>query len=300
MSQDNTDFLSKITSFFSNAFIGDSTGSQSLFENFDGGSQILSLAQKGVNEAAEHILYQEYLKEHFAMYSVEDGSASAKKPSALTYEQEYLLAGKLSDQENLSSVISRIVFLRTILDFVTILGDSAKRNEARVAAAALVGFTGLPFLVSITQVILLLCWSFAEALLDVSALMMGKEVPVIKNKTILQLPEIFMINRNFLESKAKAVTDTKQLSVSYQDYLRVFLLMKSKKELVYRSADLMQENIAIRYNEKNFDINNCLYGFEASADFTIKPKFIAVSYIKNFLNINPQGFGFTAKAAYSY
>ena len=84
------------------------------------------------------------------------GEDIKRKPSVLTYEQEYLLVGKYNDFDNLSSVISRIIFLRTILDFVSLLGDSSKCNEAKLAAAALVGFTGLPILVSITQTILML------------------------------------------------------------------------------------------------------------------------------------------------
>ena len=77
----------------------------------------------------------------------------------------------------------QITLLRTVMDFASIVGDSTKRNEARALAILLVGFTGLPILIGITQAIILLAWSFAEALLDVCALMMGKEIPVIKKKT---------------------------------------------------------------------------------------------------------------------
>ncbi|MDD3174110.1 MAG: DUF5702 domain-containing protein, partial [Herbinix sp.] len=244
MSQVDIDFFSKLTSFFKSAAIGESgLGMGSLFESFGSGTQILSKAGDGANKVTEHFLYQEYLKEHFMMFSAEEEDTAVSKPSALAYEQEYLLVGELTDQENLSSVISRMVFLRTVLDFVSILGDSAKLNEAKAVATALVGFTGLPILVGITQVLILLSWSLAEALCDVSALMMGKEVPILKKKIVLEFPEIFMINRSFLQSKATAVESTKELSFSYQDYLRVFLLMKSKEDLAYRSMDLMQQNI---------------------------------------------------------
>lgn len=300
MAQQDTDFLSKLKTFFKNASIGDSNlNTGSLFESFGDGSQIMDLAGKGINKAAELFLYQEYLKEHFGMYTA-DGETANRKPSALAYEQEYLLIGKSADRENLSSVVSRIVFLRTILDFASILGDSARRNEARLAAVALVGFTGLPFLVGITQGLILLCWSLAEALLDACTLMMGKKVPVLKKKVVLQLPEIFMINRKFLQLKAREVTGKNEVSFSYQDYLRIFLLLKNKTDLAYRSMDLMQENIKLRYDVGKFCIGNCMFGYKVSAQFSIPPKFIGVSYVKNFLNINPKGFSYSAKAADSY
>ncbi len=325
LSQENTDFLSKLSSFFESATIGgDSTDMSALFGSFGEGSNFLSALGGGINGVAVHFLYQEYLKEHFSMYPVEavegdsgglsvdatekgSGSLSVDtaektsgKPSVLAYEQEYLLVGKASDQDNISSVISRILFLRTILDFVSIIGDSAKRDEARLAASALVGFTGLPILISITQAIIMLVWSFAEALLDVCALMMGKEVPIFKKKVVLELPELFMINRSFLQTKAEAIADSKELSLSYQDYLRIFLLIKSKEDIAYRSLDLMQENIKIRYDDSNFNIMNCLFGYQANADFRIEPKFMKLPFVQKVLGGKAKEYLFSVKASYCY
>jgi hypothetical protein len=301
LSQENTDFFAKISSFFGSASIGgDSSGLGSLFGSFGDGSQLLNMAGDGINALAEHFLYQEYLKEHFGMFPMAGEDTTLRKPSALVYEQEYLLIGKTSDMDNLSSVISRILFLRTVLDFVSILGDSAKRNEAKLVATSLVGFIGLPILVSITQVLILLIWSFAEALLDVCALMMGKEVPILKKNISLEFPELFLINRSFLQTKASSLADTKELSLSYHDYLRVFLLLKSKEDLCYRSLDLMQENIRIRYGEDTFQIQNCLYGFDAEAEFTVASKFTGISFVQKYLGQNPDGYRFLTKAVYSY
>lgn len=306
MSDVDTDYLAMLTSFFKNAAIGDeNSGMRALFESFGDGGKILAMAGDGVNKLAEHFLYQEYLKEHFGMYEAEkadntDKMDKTKKPSVLDYEQEYLLVGKLTDKENLSSVIARTLFLRTILDFVSLVGDSTKRNEAEAAAIGLVGFTGLPFLVSITQVLIMLCWALAEAMLDVCTLMLGKEVPILKKKVILELPELFMINRGFLEQKARALTDTKETSLSYPDYLRIFLLLKSKKDIAYRSLDLMQEDIRLRYDADTFSICNCIFGYEAAADYSIAPKFIGISFVKRLLNISPKNYHFTAGAGYCY
>ncbi len=300
MSQEETNLILKLEGFLKNTFLGkDNSSMGELFQSFGSISKVRTMAEEGINKLAEHLLYQEYLKEHFALYMPKE-EAEENKPSALSYEQEYLLIGQTSDQGNLSSVISRILFIRTILDFVSILGDGAKLQQAKATAAALVGFTGLPILISITQAVILILWSLAEALLDVSALMMGKEVPIMKKKVVLELPDLFVINRTFLQSKASSVVNSNELSFSYQDYLRMFLLMKSKEDIAYKSLDLMQENIKLRYNNNSFHIDHCLFGYVATAEYMIEPKFINISYFKKFLNINPKGYPYSTELSYSY
>ena len=300
MAKEDTDFLSVLSSFFENTVIGGmNLGTGNLFGSFGSTAEFTSMAGDSINMVAENFLYQEYLKEHFGMFPMEGDDIKARKPSVLIYEQEYLLAGKMSDQDNLSSVVSRIILIRTILDFVSILGDRTKINEAKLAASALVGFTGLPILVSITQTIILLVWSFAEALMDTCALMMGKEVPILKKKVVLEFPELFLLNRIFLQTKASKIVDTKELSFSYHDYLRVFLLTKNKEDLAYRSMDLIQENINIRYID-SFQIHNCLFGYKVKADFKIEPKFTAFYFVKKQIGSNNGDFLFSAEAAYSY
>ena len=300
MAKEDTDFLAVLTSFFENTVIGGmNSGTGNLFGSFGNTAEFTTMAGDSINVVAEHFLYQEYLKEHFGMFPKEGEDLKARKPSVFIYEQEYLLAGKTSDQDNLSSVVSRVIFLRTILDFVSILGDKTKINEAKLAASALVGFTGLPILVSITQTLILLVWSFAEALADTCALMMGKEVPILKKKVVLELPELFMLNRTFLQTKASKIVEAKELSFSYHDYLRIFLLTKNKEDLVYRSMDLMQENINMRYVDP-FQIQDCLFGYKVKADFRIEPKFTAFSFVQKQIGSNNGDFLFSTEAAYSY
>ena len=315
LQDDDTNFLSELSSFFEKANIGGkNSGLGSLFGDFGDGTKIASAFGTSANKAAERYLYQEYLKEHFGSYQAEKANEIAiaknisndkaadkeQKPSVLAYEQEYLLAGKASDQENLASIISRIVLIRTIFDFVSILGDKAIREEAKLVAISLVGFTGLPILISVTQILILLGWAFAEALLDTSALMMGKEVPIIKKTISMEFPELFLINREYMQKKSAKMADTKELSFTYQDYIRVFLLMKKQKDLAYRSMDLMQENIRLRYGEETFQIKNCLFGYDAKADFIIENKFTGFSFVQKQLNGSTGNFHFSTRASYSY
>jgi hypothetical protein len=299
--QTNTeDFGVMISSFFTDSLQGGEENEMgNLLYSFGDANELAVSMEDGINRITEHLLYQEYLKEHFEGYKAENSELSGRKPSMLTYEQEYILVGNASDRENLSSVISRIVFMRMMLNFVTLLGDKARCEEAKLAAAAMVGFTGLPMLISITQAVLLLVWSFAEGLVDTCALLMGNEVPILKQQLLLQFPEMFILNRSFIESKAANYKVTKQLSLSYQDYLRLFLLIKDKKDLALRSMDLIQENLNLRYEEK-FYLRNCLFGFEAEADYRSDTKFIAIPFVKNMIDHDFTAYGFSSKAAYSY
>ena len=142
-------------------------------------------------------------------------------------------------------------------------------------------------------------WSFAEALVDTCALILGKQVPILKQKLVLQFPELFLLNRSFLRSKAEAFSASKQLSFSYQDYLRMFLLIKNKKDLTCRSMDLLQENINLRY-EESIRMKDCLFGFVATADYSIDTKFITIPFLRNYINHDIIGYRFSCKGSYSY
>ncbi len=300
ISKETINFTSIITAFFEDTLKGGEENKLgSLFYDFRDTTELSAGIEDGINKITEQLLYQEYLKEHFAIYPIGEDELTGRKPSALAYELEYLLVGKTTDRENLASVISRIVFLRMILDFVTLLGDKARCEEAKLAAVAIVGFTGLPMLINITQAAILMVWSFAEALVDTCALILGKQVPILKQKLVLQLPELLLLNRSFLRTKAEAFSASKQLSFSYQDYLCMFLLIKNKKDLTCRSMDLIQENLNLRY-EESIRLKDCLFGFEAAADYSVDTKFIAIPFLRKYINHDITGYRFNCKAGYSY
>jgi hypothetical protein len=284
-----TDYGALITDFMKEFTIeGKASGMQNIMNCFTDTDTLFAMLGSGLNKASEHLLFQEYLKEYFETYATD--SETVRKPSALNYEQEYLLYGKLADRDNLSSLVGRLIFLRLSANFVTLLGDRVRVQEALVAATALVGFTGLPILISITKTVLLIIWSFAEALVDVCALLQGKEVPVLKKGFILALPEMFLLNRNYLQTKVPMLEQSK-VSLSYPDYLYLFLLLKNKKELAYRAMDLIQENINLRYDDI-FRFSDCLYGFQVKAEFSTANKFIAIPMIKNYLKPPTSGYRF--------
>lgn len=257
-----------------------------------------SWVENSLNSVAETLLFQEYIKEHFYTFPKEGEEMNTRKPSTLVYEQEYLLAGKMMDEKNLSSIIARIITIRMAADLVTILTNKTICNEAKAVATALVGFTGLPILITITQTLILILWSFAEALVDTCALLSGKEVSIMKKEVAIELNDLLFLTRERIKAKALTLADAQQMAMSYHNYLSIFLLFSDRINLIYRSMDLIEENLSIRYR-KDFSFQSCLFGFDTEATILIKPKFTGFKFVQEYRN-DTRDFESLTKAAYSY
>ncbi len=253
----------------------------------------------GGEAIGEMLLFQEYLMDHFNSYCATEVETSLK---ALNYEVEYTLMGKSTDYKNLKAVIMRILLLRTILNFITLMGDSKSSGEARTMAISFVGFTGLPALICIVKAMILTIWAFTESLIDIAAMLQGKAIPLLKNGTQLQLGlyEITLINQPFIKSKAEKVKETTEtIQLKYQDYLKIFLFLEGKEKKAFRALDLIQENIQLQY-EDTFYIRNCLFGFQAEAAFKMNRKFVTVPFVKELLSKEGSEYSFYSSLECSY
>lgn len=299
LSQDSNDFFSNFNEFISSSIKSNAISKLgNLFGSLGSEKANLSWIADSINSIAETLLFQGYIKEHFEAFPHQSKEIDTRKPSALMYELEYLLAGKTTDEKNLSSVLARILAIRMVANFASILTDKTICTEAKAAATAIVGFTGLPILITITQTLILILWSFAEALVDICALLQGKEVPVIKKDIEMKLSDLLLLSRERIKAKADIMKEPKTLAMSYQDYLFIFLLFSDQVHLIYRSMDLIEENISLRYHD-NFSFQNCLFGFTVEADISIKPKFTGFQFVQRYVK-NTEDFRYRIKAAYSY
>ncbi len=274
---------------------GKDAGTGGLFGGF-GDYSLGALVGYGADEILERILIQGYIKEHFNIFPVNEEEKEGRKPSVLTYEQEYLIYGRTTDKDNLKDVIGRLILIRTILNFVTILGSKEKWKEAKSIATSLVGFTGLPILVAITQGLLMILLAIAAALVDTCALLTGKDIPIIKKNVDLKYSDLLMLTRGYIQKKAELYKDEKGLS--YKDYLTLFLCLTSQRKLSYRMMDLIQENIKIRYG-KDFNLQNCMFGYEIEAKFNIKPLFTTFSFMHKYIGTDTnKGLMYRAECSY--
>lgn len=285
-------------------YMGNSEGSSNLdLSQFFGdvGDTFKEASNNGtaINAVTKRLLFQEYIKEHFYSFPIKESKLQERKPTILEYEQEYLLGGMKSDKENINYIISKIMIIRMVGNLASILTNKSICNEAKAAAAAMVGFTGLPILVSITQALIILLWSFAEALVDTCALLRGKEVSLIKGNIEITLGDLMLLNRQLIEGKADRLGKAEGISVGYEGYISMLMIMKKQQDLIFRSFDLIEENLLTRYGNE-FSFKNCIYGLKSEAKIIIPPKFTSFKFLRDLLDSKGDGFQYDIVRSYSY
>jgi hypothetical protein len=271
-----------------------------IISGFDEELGFVENVTKGGDALAKMILLQEYFLQHFKNYSSKNNPAASQ--TVLDYEVEYILSENNNDYDNLTDIAMRILLIRVIMNVITIMGDGEKSNEARLLAAGFVGFSGLPALVGIAKTIIIIAWAFAESIVDVAAMLKGKTVPFLKSGGDIQLKlnELFIISRALIQKKADNIKSTKApLETGYLDYLRIFLFVSQSDVFNYRAMDLIQENLQMNYDD-NFYIKNCIFGFQADAEFQMQTKFITLPFVEQILKVKDGEYRFRSIKEYSY
>lgn len=205
--------------------------------------------------------FHSYLLTHFSDFLEGNGEG------ALSYEQEYLIAGKDTDKENLSSIAMRICAVRTILHFISLYTDSERKMPVEQAALAACGLIGLPALKSIIVFLLLFVWALEEAMIDTAAILLGKRLLLYPGKAggSLMFHEILLFSKSFIMERARQKKEGKGIAFGYNEYLLFFLVLTPKEDKKYRAADLIQENLRKTYHQ-SFRINRCVWKISYQLD----------------------------------
>ncbi|MGF7011856.1 hypothetical protein M2145_001696 [Lachnospiraceae bacterium PF1-21] len=190
----------------------------------------------------ERLAFAEYLLDHFHSFT------STESLRALAYEQEYLLGGKSSDQDNLEAVIGSLLGIRFGLNYLYIQTDGEKKAEASVLATTLATAVQLPMLAEALTQGILLAWSYGEGIMDVRTLLAGNKVSLLKTKDTWQLQLMSLFTLGTEEDTFAGADNEKGLS--YQDYLRLLLTLRKPEVLALRALDLIERNLAL--NGKSF------------------------------------------------
>lgn len=213
-----------------------------------------------IDNIAQELVVNEYILKEFSNHLSDDVSSD----HVLKKEVEYIYAGNSTDYENVKVVAEHLIAIRFVVDFIYILTDSEKVNEANELATLLVGASELPPLIELTKYLLLAAWSYMEALSDVRDLFDGKVVSLIKNSNYwkTQLYDLFNIEQaleNTIENSS---------GMNYEEYLRILLATKSTTTgKNVRMLDVIQLNLQVK--NPNFKLENCWYGFETTQKISI-------------------------------
>lgn len=249
----------------------DDKGGGELLSDADEGSglsDIADMVSDGFESLGSKLLSSMYMRHQFKSFK----NRSAEGDTVLDYELEYILSGFETDKANLSATATKIMLLRLAICTVYTLTQKDLKAQAQTLAISIMGFTGLPFLITIVKYLILFLWAAAQAVIETAAIMRGKKVPVIPNSesfclTLAELP----LFATLVDEKADNFAES-QLYLDYDDYLLVLTLLQSEKTTAARAMDIIQENIRYKYND-DFLINNAVTSFSCTATFMAPYKY---------------------------
>ena len=214
-------------------------------------------------------------------------------------ELEYLYNGDLSDAvANLRAVAGMIFLVRFVFDYVASFSINSVNTTVNAVKGAL-SWTG-PFAVLAGE-LARLGLSLGEAALDVSRLRNGEEVAIYKQNTTWKLSIAGMTEAAFHGISDSAVdsafgvetasdrSDDSQLTMSYTDYLRLFLLLVDGNTLATRISNLISLNITnyrfkINADEtamasaERFDMSKAITDFRLTTTVDLRMLFLSMPF----------------------
>ena len=191
-----------------------------------------------------------YAKAHFKNFLSK--TKEDDKKEALKYGVEYLIAGKESDEANLSSVANRIFGLRTIVWYGYFLTRKDKMVEAEAIAAAIASVLALPAAIEIIKYGIVMGWSMDEARKEVKSLLKGEDIPLLPGKS-------------------------EGVKLKYQSFLDSFLVITSGK-LPVRMVKLIEQNIKLRYYQ-GFRADSMYAGVNGEVSVKTMPRIFRLAFL---------------------
>lgn len=210
----------------------------------------ISDEERSVGRAAGQLEYDEYIFDKFGYYG------SAKPEGLLEYQIEYIIKNDDCDWDNLEKVCKTISFWRECINYVYLLSDSGKKEEAKAMATLLACVIFCPELEDSIATMILLAWAYVESLQDIRILLEGGGVPVFKSADTwhTSLSDI-------LHPRSALSSYPNQRGPKYGDYLKTMLLMTSYSKVIAKSMDVMEMDIRKTSGNEGFKMDYCLQSF---------------------------------------
>lgn len=217
----------------------------------------LSVPESYADDFWDELFFHEYLMSYTGHYGEENSGSAYEKKFGLEYETEYLLAGKAKDIDNLKAVAGQILAIRGGANLIALMQDEGKKQYVQILAFSMASLLGIPEAEEVLEELLKIIWAMAEALYDVTILLQGGRIPVIKQPEEWHYSMENALNFVRPETGQTKITD----GLSYEDYLRILLCFHGKEELTMRMADVMEMNIRNTPGNENFCMDGCFEAF---------------------------------------
>lgn len=215
---------------------------------------------------ADDLLFREYLLDHFPDCS--DGDDD----KVLSYQLEYIIAGKYTDAANLRKVLKRLLILREGMNYSFLLSSASHNSQASALAGTVAGWTGKPAIVAAVKHALLLAWAYGESLFDTRMLLHGGRVPLMKDASSWNVPLDRLIDLESELTRADRIAKSSS-GLGYKDFLRLLIAMTDMSRLKTRAMDLMEQNVRKTDGMGSFRADNCVIGMTVQTDWDIPPVF---------------------------
>ena len=209
----------------------------------------------------ENGLFQDALFQEYVVSKL--GHFMRPADYGLKYQLEYVLGRHASDADNLETVAGRLLLIRQGVNAASLAADPVKMSEAITLSSVIAaGFRCTPAPVVITAA-LVVCWSFAESVLDVRTLLEGGKVPMVKTPAQWQISL-----ENLPNLLARLDTDRKDDpgGLSYTDYLQALLFMENRHTKSMGALDMIEQTMQKSLGWDGFKLDHCVAGAGGSVD----------------------------------
>ena len=236
----------------------------------------------------QRLLVLSYLENYFSNY------LNVKNEHFLKYEMEYVLCGRYTEWENLAETLEKILLIREAGNVAYLLQDKEKMQEIE-GLAGLIGWMagGNPAVTKVVEIGLVGAWAYMESILDVSSLLAGEVIPLIKQQSewTTDLSGIFSSFDNSVKAKPC------EKGLEYADYIKQLICFMDKKSLAYRMMEVMEMSMKSREIYANSRMDHMLVMLRCKMVFESKPLFSSLVSEGNAYRGN---YRFTKKVERSY
>ncbi len=255
---------------------------QTLIDNFDGYREVINALnaqnitdriRQGLQEQKTQLMVNLYILEKFGRLCGNDELVKKSGESILNYEVEYILYGHETDRENLESTAAGIFTLRTLLNLAYLYTSQEKGAVLQSVVQGLSILAAIPVVGQLLQLLLMVCWAAAEAVVDCAALTDGKKVPLMKNDGNWNLTMEQLISIGEKGGNASDYVRDGSSGLDYGQYLLILMLLTPSEAKMIRMTQLMECNIRLIDGYEQFAFSKCAVAARFSGSVQIGERF---------------------------
>lgn len=196
----------------------------------------------------------------------------------ISCQLEYVVAGKSSDQANLTAAAAEILAIREALNLIFIMTTPALRRQAHEIAELIASATALPELTILIECLIMSAWALVESFMDLRLLLGSQKAAIYKTREDwMTSMEDVLAFASTLRLPAQRLKESKK-GISYEAYLKLLLFTKSSEIRNYRTMDMIQA--ALVPADPDFRFQTCLYGLQTSVSCESRHLFTNLSFTR--------------------